>query len=110
MTVRILLSLALSLPALADHHEGTHDSLPNVLCIMSDDYAAHGISAYGSRLAEIAPTPNIDRLAEEGALFKNAFCTNAICSPSRACVLTGQYNHTNGPSISRAASLRGNRP
>jgi len=89
MTVRILLSLALSLPALADHHEGTHDSRPNVLCIMSDDYAAHGISAYGSRLAEIAPTPNIDRLAEEGALFKNAFCTNAICSPSRACVLTG---------------------
>ena len=96
MTVRILLSLALSFPAHADHHGGTHDSRPNVLYIMSDDHAAHGISAYGSRLAEIAPTPNIDRLAKEGALFKNAFCTNAICSPSRACVLTGQYNHTNG--------------
>ena len=63
---------------------------------MSDDHAAHGISAYGSRLAEIAPTPNIDRLAKEGALFTNAFCTNSICSPSRACVLTGQYDHTNG--------------
>ncbi len=69
---------------------------PNILYIMSDDHAAHAISAYGGRLAEIAPTPNIDRLAEEGALFTNAFCTNSICSPSRACVLTGQYNHVNG--------------
>ena len=96
MTARFLLSLALSLPVFADHHGGDHDSRPNILYIMSDDHAAHGISAYGSRLAEIAPTPNIDRLAKEGALFKNAFCTNAICSPSRACVLTGQYPHTNG--------------
>jgi len=69
---------------------------PNILYIMSDDHAAHAISAYGGRLAEIAPTPNIDRLAKEGALFTNAFCTNSICSPSRACVLTGQYNHING--------------
>ncbi len=69
---------------------------PNVLYMMSDDHAAHAISAYGSRLAEIAPTPNIDRLAHEGMLFENAFCTNSICSPSRACVLTGQYAHTNG--------------
>ncbi len=69
---------------------------PNILYIMSDDHAAHAISAYGGRLAEAAPTPNIDRLAREGALFTNAFCTNSICSPSRACVLTGQYNHING--------------
>ena len=69
---------------------------PNILFIMSDDHAAHGISAYGGRLAKIAPTPNLDRLAQEGALFQNAFCTNSICSPSRACVLTGQYNHVNG--------------
>ena len=72
------------------------DRKPNILYIMSDDHAAHGISAYGGRLAKIAPTPNLDRLAKEGALFKNAFCTNSICSPSRACVLTGQYNHVNG--------------
>ncbi|MEZ6136740.1 MAG: sulfatase [Pirellulaceae bacterium] len=69
---------------------------PNILYIMSDDHAAHAISAYGGRLADVAPTPNIDRLAKEGALFTNAFCTNSICSPSRACVLTGQYDHTNG--------------
>ena len=74
----------------------TEGAKPNILYIMSDDHAAHAISAYGGRLAKVAPTPNLDRLAKEGALFENAFCTNSICSPSRACVLTGQYNHTNG--------------
>ncbi|MEM6469303.1 MAG: sulfatase [Planctomycetota bacterium] len=69
---------------------------PNILYIMSDDHAAHAISAYGGRLAEIAPTPNLDRLANEGALLTNVFCTNSICSPSRACVITGKYNHNNG--------------
>ena len=49
---------------------------PNILYIMSDDHAAHAISAYKSRLAKIAPTPNIDRLANEGILFENCFCTN----------------------------------
>ena len=72
------------------------DQRPNILYIMSDDHAAHAISAYGSRLAAIAPTPNLDRLAKEGAMLTNAFCTNSICSPSRACVLTGQYCHVNG--------------
>ena len=95
MTKRLFLLSLLPSLALADHHK-THQSKPNVLFIMSDDHAAHGISAYNSRFAKVAPTPTIDRLAKEGALFTNAFCTNAICSPSRACVLTGQYNHTNG--------------
>lgn len=90
----LLVALMPSL-ALAQADDG-HDARPNVLFIMSDDHAAHGISAYGSRLAKVAPTPTIDRLAKEGALFKNAFCTNSICAPSRACVLTGQYPHTNG--------------
>tara|TARA_R110002096_G_scaffold23303_18_gene74290 strand:+ start:113 stop:1783 length:1671 start_codon:yes stop_codon:yes gene_type:complete len=75
---------------------GAEDKRPNILYIMSDDHAAHAIGAYGSRLAALNPTPTIDRLAKEGMLFENAFCTNAICSPSRACVITGQYPHTNG--------------
>ncbi len=61
---------------------------PNILYMMSDDHAAHAISAYGSRLAKVAPTPNIDRLANEGILFENCFCTNSICTPSRATILT----------------------
>ena len=66
---------------------------PNVLYIMSDDHAAHAISAYGSAINR---TPSIDRLANEGMLFKNCFCTNSICAPSRAVILTGAYSHING--------------
>ena len=69
---------------------------PNILFIMSDDHAAHAIGAYGGRLARLDPTPNIDRLATEGALLSNVFCTNSICTPSRATILTGQYSHRNG--------------
>lgn len=69
---------------------------PNILYIMSDDHAAHAIGAYGGRLAELDPTPNIDRLAREGVRMANCFCTNAICVPSRATIMTGQYSHKNG--------------
>lgn len=60
---------------------------------MSDDHASHAISAYGS---VINRTPNLDRLADGGARFDAAFCTNSICAPSRAAILTGTYNHRNG--------------
>jgi len=69
---------------------------PNVLFIMSDDHCAQAISAYGGMLAEIAPTPNIDRLATEGMRFTNCFVTNSICTPSRAVLFTGKYSHLNG--------------
>jgi len=69
---------------------------PNIIFIMSDDHAAEAIGAYGSRLAVLNPTPNLDQLAEEGILFENAFCTNSICTPSRATIMTGQYSQTNG--------------
>ena len=51
---------------------------PNILFIMSDDHAAHAISAYGSRVNQ---TPGLDRLAQEGMLFQNTFVTNSICTP-----------------------------
>ena len=66
---------------------------PNLLFIMSDDHAAHAISAYGSRINE---TPNLDRIAQGGMRFDAAFCTNSICAPSRAAILSGTYNHVNG--------------
>ena len=69
---------------------------PNILFIMSDDHAAHAIGAYRSRLAELDPTPTLDWLASEGALLENCFCTNSICTPSRATIMTGQYSHLNG--------------
>ena len=66
---------------------------PNILFIMSDDHAAHAISAYNSKINK---TPNIDRIAHDGMLFKNCFAVNAICTPSRATILTGKYSHKNG--------------
>lgn len=68
-------------------------SRPNVVFVMSDDHAAHAIGAYGSL---VNTTPNLDRLAAGGMRFDNAFCTNSICAPSRAAILTGTYNHVNG--------------
>lgn len=69
---------------------------PNILFIMCDDHAANAISAYRSRLSEVFQTPHIDRIANEGCRMDNCHCTNAICTPSRACILTGQYPHTTG--------------
>ena len=75
------------------------DTRPNILFIMSDDHAAHAISAYGSRVNQ---TPNLDRLANAGMRFDNCFCVNSICSPSRATILTGKYSHLNGvPTFNR---------
>lgn len=65
----------------------------NILFIMTDDHAAHAISAYGGGLNQ---TPNFDRLAAEGMRFTNCFVTNSICTPSRATILTGKYSHLNG--------------
>ncbi|MFY0626959.1 MAG: sulfatase [Reichenbachiella sp.] len=69
---------------------------PNIIFIMSDDHAAQAIGAYGDMYADLNPTPNLDKLASEGVLFNNAFCTNSICTPSRATIMTGQYSQTNG--------------
>ncbi|MGD2005021.1 MAG: sulfatase-like hydrolase/transferase, partial [Flavobacteriaceae bacterium] len=69
------------------------NSPPNIVFIMSDDHAYQAISAYGHQLNE---TPNIDRIAQEGALFQKAFVTNSICAPSRAVMLTGKHSFVNG--------------
>ena len=66
---------------------------PNILFIFSDDHATRTIGAYGSGLHK---TPNIDRIAEQGAVFQNSFCCNSICQPSRAAILTGKHSHLNG--------------
>ncbi len=68
-------------------------SRPNIVIILSDDHAVQTIGAYGSKYGA---TPNLDRLAKEGALFNRAFVANSICGPSRAVLLTGKYSHSNG--------------
>ena len=73
----------------------TKNARPNILFIMSDDHATNAISAYGGRLAQVAPTPNIDRLGRGGLRLENCFVTNSICTPSRAVILSGQHSHLN---------------
>ncbi len=69
---------------------------PNILYFMADDHASNAFKCYGSRLAEVAPTDQIERIAAEGMRLDNCHCTNSICTPSRASVLTGKYSHKNG--------------
>ena len=69
---------------------------PNIIHIMSDDHSFQAISAYGHPLSAQAPTPNIDRLAENGMLFRSAYVENSLSTPSRACLMTGMYSHQNG--------------
>ena len=69
---------------------------PNVVFIFSDDHAPHAIGAYNGWLKSVNPTPVIDRLAADGMLFENSFCTNSICGPSRAVIQTGKHSHKNG--------------
>ncbi len=74
--------------------EGVHilqEQYPNILYLHSHDTGRY-VQPYGHAI----PTPNIQRLAEQGVLFRKAFCAAPTCSASRACLLTGQYAHSNG--------------
>ena len=89
----LALTAAAGAAPLALAQAATGKKRPNILFIMTDDHAAHAIGAYGSRINK---TPGIDRLAKEGALFQDVFVTNSICTPSRACIMTGMYSCKNG--------------
>ena len=69
------------------------DDRPNIVFILTDDHRSDCLSSAGN---ELIRTPNLDRIAAHGTRFTNAFVTLAICSPSRAACLTGQYGSTNG--------------
>ncbi len=66
---------------------------PNILFLFSDDHALRTIGAYKGAINK---TPNLDRIAREGAVFTNSFNVNSICCPSRAAILTGKHSHANG--------------
>ncbi len=83
---------------------------PNILFIMSDDHAEQAISAYDHPLSELAPTPNIDRLADKGALFTHNYVGNSICGPSRATILTGLHSHSHGYMRNQAKGFDGSQP
>jgi arylsulfatase A-like enzyme len=86
-----LFTLACSAPA--TETKTPTPSRPNILFIFTDDHSTAAIGAYGSLINK---TPHLDRLAREGMLFERMFCTNSICAPSRAVVLTGKHSVANG--------------
>ncbi len=90
---RLLLPLLLACALLCSARAAAAADRPNILFIFSDDHAPQAIGAYGSKINK---TPNLDRIASEGAVFHNSFCANSICGPSRACILTGKHSHQNG--------------
>ena len=88
---------ALSIVACGLINFATADSeKPNILFIMSDDQSRDFVGAYEGWIKDYISTPHIDRLAKEGARLDNVFCSNALCAPSRATILTGQYSHQHG--------------
>lgn len=72
------------------------DTRPNIVFVMTDDHAAHAISAYGSKVNR---TPNMDRLGRQGLRLNRCYAVNSICTPSRATILTGKYSHKNGSPV-----------
>lgn len=82
--------------AQAQHKAAAATQRPNIVYIMCDDHAFQCISAYGSLISKLAPTPNIDRIAERGMRFDRAFVENSLSTPSRACLMTGLYSNQNG--------------
>lgn len=93
---KLLRSLSLSVLFALSFLKGTAQEKPNIIFIMSDDHTSQAIGVYGGALSGLNPTPVIDAFAKEGMVFENAFCTNSICTPSRANIMTGQYSQTNG--------------
>jgi arylsulfatase A-like enzyme len=75
---------------------------PNIVFFLGEGIRADEFSIAGN---PIVRTPNMDRIGREGAIFKNAFCTNALCLPSRASFLTGAYSHTTGATTNDEAQV-----
>jgi len=94
--IRTLSLLGLASVAAACSTGEKKQEKPNIIYIMSDDHAYQAISAYGGPLAKYAPTPNLDRIAQNGMRFNRCLVTNSLSGPCRAVVLTGKYSHRNG--------------
>lgn len=98
MKIHLLFILLLANLLNAFSQGSTDNNRPNIVFIMSDDHTTQAISAYSNKLMD---TPNIDRIAKDGAIFKNFFATNALCAPSRAVLLTGKHSHLNKMTTNR---------
>ena len=89
----LFVAVVLSFGIQASTSRANDQTHPNILFIFTDDHASQSISAYGSKINQ---TPNIDRIAREGMLFRRCYVPNSICGPVRAVIQTGKYSHKNG--------------
>jgi arylsulfatase A-like enzyme len=96
MKINFPVAASIGLAAMSSQAFSQAAQRPNIIYIMSDDHAFQALSAYGGPLKELAPTPNIDRIAKDGVRFDRCLVTNSISGPCRAVVLTGKYSHLNG--------------
>ena len=98
INLKSAISLGLGISSIAPvlYSQPSTQKRPNIIYIMSDDHAYQAISAYGGPLKDLAPTPNIDRIAKNGMRFNRCLVTNSISGPCRAVILTGKYSHLNG--------------
>ncbi|KKO89219.1 acetylglucosamine-6-sulfatase [Sphingobacterium sp. Ag1] len=87
--------LAGAVPLLGQAQKSNLHQRPNIVFILTDDFTAQAWGVYGGIFRDIIKNPNIEQMAREGALLNNVFCTNSICTPSRATILTGQYSNKN---------------
>lgn len=95
MNFKISFIISLLLVSCSTSSSQKSEQSPNIIFVMSDDHTSQAWGIYGGVLEQYAVNKNIKRLAEEGVVLDNAFCTNSICVPSRASILTGQYSHIN---------------
>lgn len=95
-TVLFSTGLLITISSCNSKNEIEKNIRPNILFIMSDDHTSQAWGIYGGILKDYVKAPNISRLADGGMVLNNAFCTNSICVPSRASILTGQYSNSNG--------------
>ena len=105
--IRIINPLFLATMSLSFNNSCTSDKMPNnpnIIWIVAEDMSAHW-SCYGEKTIK---TPNIDRLAQQGVLFENAFVSAPVCSPSRSALITGMYQTTIGAHNHRSQVKEGN--
>src|SRR5881397_1386958 len=93
LMLHIAFAVWLGTPAVGDVARAQEPPRPNIIFILMDDLRFDELGCVGHPFVK---TPNIDRLAKEGAIFRNAFATTPLCSPSRGCFLTGLYAHSTG--------------
>ena len=103
--VAAFLCALLALAAMARPSFAAENQRPNIVFFFADDHAYQALGAYGGYLKDVVRTPNLDRLASQGMLFRRCFVTNSICGPMRAVIQTGKYSPAEPHEFERGRTL-----